>query len=133
MLRGALAHYELAHERQITTPRHYPDDYIALDRRVLYEREQLWEYLCKSLVECVRNKREQRRGRGRPARGAGWSLVGYYPDDPRLSPAQVLLRKAHEMGGAPSQRALGKELGISAITIWRIVVDSGIGWPLPTG
>ena len=131
MLRGAFAHYELSVHDQITTTLDYPNDYVVLEREALFDREMLWEHLCKSLIECVTNKRNLRRGRGRPARGPGWSLVGYYPDQPQLTPAQVLLRKARELGGGQSQRALGKELGISAITVWRIIADSGIGWPLP--
>ena len=128
MLRGAIAHYDTAHVR--TIPR-FPDDYVVIDQRALRDREQLWEYITSCLRECVREKRERPRGRGRPARGAGWSLVGYYPDAPQLTPAQVLLRKSSEMGNTPSQRALGAALGISPITIWRIIVESGIGWPLP--
>ena len=73
---------------------------------------------------------KQPRGRGRPPRGTGWTLIGYYPDQPQLSPAQVVIRKYRELGGC-SQRALGQALGISVMTIWRIVASSGIGWPPP--
>lgn len=133
MLRGAIAHYAPTLETQpidaSAERRPLPDDYVYLERDALIDRELLWEYLTRTLVEYVNNKRK--RGRGRPPRGVGWTIVGYYPDEPHLAPVEVLKRKRAELGGGVSQRKLGEALGISALTVWRIVVAAGVGWPLP--
>jgi hypothetical protein len=134
VLRGAISHYVQAPESQpieaSADRRPLPDDYVYLECDALIDREQLWEYVARTLAGWMNNKRERPRARGRPARGVGWSITGYYPDAPQLSPAQVLIRKNREMGRV-SQRKLAGALGISALTVWRIVIDSGIGWPLP--
>lgn len=113
----------------------HQSDFICLDEVDLRDGDDAWEQLKAVLFGDAQRKRMAKRaprGRGRPASGpgSGSNLQAQYPGE-NLTNIQVLMRKASEMDGRVSQPKLAEALGISTTTVWRIVDESGVGWPLP--